>query len=108
MIRSTTAPGDALLLFADESNPEFSTSSGVERIEAEEPVVVAEPAHVRRRRLREERSDLVGHLARARGSGHKMINAWVNSQVGLASVGSATEADLERSIEVLRRELEKR
>jgi superfamily II DNA or RNA helicase len=109
VIQSTTAPGDALLLFADEANPEFSTPGAT--AEAPEPavqVIAPEPPHVRRRRLREERSDLVGHLARARGQGHRDVNGWVNREVGLQSVANATEAQLERSIAILRRELDRR
>jgi superfamily II DNA or RNA helicase len=109
VISSTTRPGDALLLFADEQNPTFSTPGTVETIAvapaAPQP---AEPPHVRRRRLRDERSDLVGHLARGRGQDRRAVNGWVNREVGLTSVGHATEAQLERSIAVLRRELERK
>jgi superfamily II DNA or RNA helicase len=109
VIRSTTRPGDALLLFADEENPTFSTPGAVETIQPEHaPEAAPEPPHVRRRRLRDERSDLVGHLARALNQSHREVNAWVNSEVGLASVGNATEAQLERSIAVLQRALERK
>ena len=109
VISSTTRPGDALLLFADEQNPTFSTPSSVETIEPAHAAPAApEPPHVRRRRLRDERSDLVGHLARARGQDHRTVNGWVNREIGLASVADATEAQLERSISVLRRELDRR
>jgi superfamily II DNA or RNA helicase len=108
VIQSTTAPGDALLLFADEANPEFSTPTTIETMEPEVQEAPPEPPHVRRRRLREERSDLVGHLARARNQDHRTVNGWVNREVGLQSVGDATEEQLERAIAILRRALERR
>jgi superfamily II DNA or RNA helicase len=106
VILSTTRPGDALHLFADESNPEFSTStaSGPEEMETtsvEEP----EPAYRRRERLRERRSYLVAEAARVRREEHRTVNARINRLVGIRSVRDATDDQLERSIAALEKEL---
>jgi superfamily II DNA or RNA helicase len=106
VILSTTRPGDALHLFADESNPELATSTagGPEEIETttvEEP----EPAYRRRERLRERRATLVAEVARMRREEHRTVNARINRLVGVASVRDATDEQLERSIAALEREL---
>ncbi len=109
VISSTTAPGDALLLFADESNPEMSTAAPVSATPAEPEEVVAEPApeaaFQKRRRLRDERAALVSKLARRGSSDHRSVNAWVNRAVGVTSVADATADQLQRSIMVLEAEL---
>jgi superfamily II DNA or RNA helicase len=106
VISGTTAPGDALHLFADEASPAFATPGAVRAAEAEaagkpEP----EPAYRRRERLRDERAALVSQLARSRRLGHREMNAWINREVGVRTVGDATAEQLERAIERLRREL---
>jgi superfamily II DNA or RNA helicase len=68
-----------------------------------EPAPVA--AFERRARLREERSRLVGDLAKRSGSAHREINAWINREIGVGRVESASIEQLERSVEKLAREL---
>jgi superfamily II DNA or RNA helicase len=69
----------------------------------------AEPAPVatfeQRARLREERRRLVADLAKRSGNNHREINAWVNREVGVGRVESASIEQLERTIEKLVREL---
>ncbi len=66
------------------------------------------PAFKRRARLREKRTGLVRALAGLDGRSHREINAWVNAQTGAASVSDASLDQLERSIEVLLAELDRR
>src|SRR5579884_569747 len=61
----------------------------------------AVPAFERRARLRGERHRLVSEVARRERIGQREVNAWVNRQVGVASVGAATLDQLRRSIELL-------
>lgn len=65
-------------------------------------------AFERRADLREERRRLVGELQRRDNSSHREINAWVNRMVGVQSVESASVKQLERSVELLARELVRR
>jgi superfamily II DNA or RNA helicase len=62
-------------------------------------------AFERRARLREERRRLVADLAKRSASNHREINAWVNREVGVGRVESASIEQLERTIEKLVREL---
>jgi superfamily II DNA or RNA helicase len=62
-------------------------------------------AFERREQLRQERSRLVAELHRRDGRGHREINAWLNRAVGVARVDAASIQQLERSIDVLVREL---
>jgi len=108
VISSTTRPGDALHLFADDTNPEFATTTvPVEESTTTslEPEATPEPAYKRRERLRERRAALVAESARIRGEEHRAVNARINRAVGLPSVRDATDDQLERSIAVLEREL---
>ncbi len=74
-----------------------------------EPVSAPEPpspaAFERREQLRKERSRLVAELHRRNGGSHREINAWLNRAVGVGRVETASIRQLERSIEVLVREL---
>jgi superfamily II DNA or RNA helicase len=77
------------------------------------PAVAAEPAELpafkRRARLREKRTGLVRALAGIDGRSHREINAWVNAQAGVpGGVRDATLEQLERSIEILLAELDRR
>jgi superfamily II DNA or RNA helicase len=76
------------------------------------PAVADEPAELpafkRRARLREKRTGLVRALAGIDGRSHREINAWVNAQTGTAGVRDASLEQLERSIEVLLAELDRR
>lgn len=65
------------------------------------------PAWQRRSLLRDRRKDLVGALARLDGRSHREINAWVNRETKVARVDEATIAQLQRSIDVLLRALER-
>jgi superfamily II DNA or RNA helicase len=108
VISSTTAPGDALHLFADDSAPGFSTPAPVAAAPEPEAVVaepVPEAAFQKRARLRDERAALVSKLARRQGTEHRAVNAWVNRAVGVRAVADATADQLQRSITVLETEL---
>jgi superfamily II DNA or RNA helicase len=107
VISSTTRPGDALHLFADESRPEFATTVAAPEVQqtTTPPAEVPEPAYRRRERLRERRAYLVAEAARASRTEHRAVNARINQAVGLRSVRDATDAQLERSIVLLEREL---
>jgi superfamily II DNA or RNA helicase len=69
--------------------------------EAERPV----PAFQRRKDLRAERHRLISELARKRRCEHREANRWINSKVGIGRVEDATIADLQRSCELLVKEL---
>lgn len=105
VIRSTTSEGDALHLFADDSSPDFSTRAAPVAEVVEAPAPAPEPTHVRRRKLRERRSDLVREVARKRRQSHREVNGWINRAVGLRSVADATVEQLEKSVARLEREL---
>ncbi len=62
-------------------------------------------AFERRAHLRAERSRLVSDLQRRDKRSHREINAWINREVGVTRVESATIAQLERSVALLVREL---
>jgi superfamily II DNA or RNA helicase len=64
-----------------------------------------ESAYAARERLRAERRDLVGKVARRANKSHREIQAEVNRKARVRSVSSATIEQLERGNEVLRREL---
>jgi len=66
------------------------------------------PAWERRERLREKRHGLVASLRRLDGRTFREINAWLNRETGVGRVDDATVAQLERSIELLLRELDRR
>ncbi len=108
VISSTTRPGDALHLFADETSPEFATTT-VATAEADDvdpvPEETPEPAYRRRERLRDRRATLVAEVARSNREQHRTVNARINRAVGLLSVRDATDAQLERSISILELEL---
>ncbi|MEX2025529.1 MAG: DEAD/DEAH box helicase family protein [Thermoleophilaceae bacterium] len=106
VILSTTRPGDALHLFADEDRPTFATSTiTVPDAVADEADPEPEPAYRRRERLRERRAMLVAEVARARREEHRVVNTRVNRAVGVRSVRNATNEQLERSIAALEAEL---
>lgn len=65
-------------------------------------------AFERRGHLREERRRLVGELQRRDGRSHREINAWLNRAVGVNSVDAANLKQLERSVELLVRQLTRR
>ncbi len=65
----------------------------------------AAAAFERRGDLRSERQRLVADLHRRDGRSHREINAWLNGQLGVSRVESASIQQLERSIELLVKEL---
>jgi superfamily II DNA or RNA helicase len=74
----------------------------------EQPVEEEVPAWERRDRLREKRHGLVASLRRLDGRSFREINAWLNRETGVARVEDASIAQLETSIDLLLRELDKR
>ncbi len=68
-----------------------------------EPAPVA--AFERRTQLREERRRLVADLATRSRSSNREINAWINRQVGVTRVESASIEQLDRSMRTLVKEL---
>lgn len=64
-----------------------------------EPAPVA--AFERRTQLREERRRLVADLAGRTRSSHREVNAWINREVGVTRVESASIEQLQRSIDKL-------
>lgn len=107
VILSTTRPGDALHLFADEQSPTFATPGAASSDGGDEPPEPEpEPAYRRRERLRERRALLVAEVARAKREEHRSVNARVNRTVGIRTVRSATNEQLERSIAALEKELD--
>jgi superfamily II DNA or RNA helicase len=69
----------------------------------QEPAPVA--AFERRAQLREERRRLVADLAKRGGNSHREINAWINREIGVGRVESASIEQLERTVQRLVREL---
>ncbi len=65
------------------------------------PVPAGPSAFERRRILRDKRHGLVADLGRRDRRSHKDINAWLNSETGIARVKDATLDQLERSVELL-------
>lgn len=72
---------------------------------AVEPEATAMPAFQRRRDLRAERHRLISELARKRRCEHREANRWINDKVGIRRVEDATIDDLQRSCDLLVREL---
>jgi superfamily II DNA or RNA helicase len=98
VIRSTTAPGDALTLFGEPAPPAAPvaiTPAGSEEV----------PAYVLRERERDRRSRLVALLARRTSSDHAAIHARVNKRTGARSVPDATHEQLKEGNELLERDL---
>ena len=69
----------------------------------DEPAPV--PAFQRRKDLRAERGRLISELARKRRWTHREANVWINGKAGVRSVGDATIDQLQRSCDLLVREL---
>jgi superfamily II DNA or RNA helicase len=80
-----------------------TVSVGKAKQQLVEPVPVA--AFELRARLREQRRRLVADLAKRSASNHREINAWVNREVGVGRVESASIEQLERTVERLVQEL---
>jgi len=109
----TTAPGDALQLFADPTpapSPALAAFGGITATttattQAGVPSRPAgETAYEKRERLREERRTLVSTIARRTGEEHRAINARINRDVGAPSVAKSTVDQLETANRLLERE----
>ncbi len=72
-----------------------------------EPPPAPMAAFERRAELRRERTRLVGELHRRDGLGHREINSWLNRAAGVTRVEEATIAQLEKSIRLLSKELDR-
>ena len=81
--------------------PKLSAGKALQPPNEAAPVAAFE----RRTQLREERRRLVADLAKRSGSNHREINAWVNREVGVGRVESASIEQLERTVQKLVREL---
>jgi superfamily II DNA or RNA helicase len=110
-VMRTTAPGDALQLFADAApapSPALAAFGGAVTTTTTTVSSPSRPAgetaYERRERLREERRALVGAISRRTGEQHRTINARVNREVGAPSVAKATVDQLERANRLLERE----
>lgn len=112
-LRAEVAPQMELFALAGDPSPAAAapppmpampmpTQSAVEQAAAEEPPL---SAFERRAQLRKERHELVASLRRMDGRSHAEINGAVNRTLGIGSVGKATIAELEKSIELLHKEL---
>lgn len=84
--------------------PEPPAPSADAASDEEEPPL---SAFERRAQLRKERHELVGNLRRLDGRSHAEINGAINRTLGIRSVEKATIAELEKSIALLHKELEK-
>jgi superfamily II DNA or RNA helicase len=113
-VLQTTAPGDALQLFADPTpapSPALAAFGGgiTATTTATTPAGVpsrpaGETAYEKRERLREERRTLVSAIARRTGEEHRTINARINRDVGATSVAKSTVDQLEKANRLLERE----
>jgi superfamily II DNA or RNA helicase len=116
-VLQTTAPGDALQLFAEASpapSPALAAFGGgiTATTTATTPGAVpsrpaGETAYEKRERLREERRNLVSTIARRTGEEHRVINARINRDVGAPSVAKSTVEQLEKANKLLEREAAK-
>jgi hypothetical protein len=96
---TSTAHGDDLALFYD-GPPKPAPPPVPSRAEPE-----PETAYERRERLRDRRARLVADLSRLSGEPYKTIHGRLNRATGAKSVAAATSDQLERSIELLLKEL---
>ncbi|MEO8686791.1 MAG: DEAD/DEAH box helicase [Solirubrobacteraceae bacterium] len=108
-VLQTTAPGDALQLFADAAPAAppaalaafTTTAAGPSRAEGES-------AHERRERLRDERRALVAAVSRRTGEAHRAIHGRINRETGAPSIAAASVDQLERGNRLLERQAAKR
>ena len=114
-VLKTTAPGDALQLFADPTSapsPALAAFGGGVTATTTSTTAAGAPsrpagetAYEKRERLREERRALVSAISRRTREEHRVINARVNREVGAPSVAKATVDQLERANRLLEREV---
>ena len=103
-VLQTTAPGDALQLFADAA-PAPSGRAGAFTTTA---VAAPESRHDRREQLRDERRALVAAVSRRTGEAHRVIHGRINRETGARSVTAASVEQLERGNRLLERQASKR
>ena len=101
-VLQTTAPGEALQLFADAAPaaapaPVLTTTA---------PVI--ESRQDRREQLRDERRALVAAVSRRTGESHRVIHGRVNRETGARSVTAASVEQLERGNRLLERQAKRR
>jgi superfamily II DNA or RNA helicase len=108
-VLQTTAPGDALQLFADAAPAAPPAALAAFTTTAAAPSRPAgESAHERRERLRDERRALVAAVSRRTGEAHRAIHGRINRETGAASIAAASVDQLERGNRLLERQASKR
>jgi superfamily II DNA or RNA helicase len=104
----TTAPGEALTLFADSAPAAAGAPAAVTTTTAAPSRAAGESAHERRERLRDERRVLVAAVSRRTGEAHRAIHGRINRETGAASVTAASVDQLERGNRLLERQAARR
>jgi superfamily II DNA or RNA helicase len=108
----TTAPGDALQLFADAAPEPAAPPAALAAFTTTTATApsrpAAESAHERRERLRDQRRALVAAVSRRTGEAHRAIHGRINRETGAASVTAASVDQLERGNRLLERQVAKR
>jgi superfamily II DNA or RNA helicase len=108
-VLQTTAPGDALQLFADAAPAAPPAALAAFTTTAAAPSrPEGESAHERRERLRDERRALVAAVSRRTGEAHRAIHGRINRETGAASIAAASVDQLERGNRLLERQASKR
>jgi superfamily II DNA or RNA helicase len=102
---SSTAHGDDLALFYDASAKPPAPDPTPPPALCGLPSAVPTTAFERREQLRERRARLVADVSRLTGQPHSQIHSRLNKSTGAKSVSAATADQLERSIELLLRDL---
>jgi superfamily II DNA or RNA helicase len=97
-----------LALFGGGPPPPKAPESPFLQPAAEEEAEEEIPAWERRSRLRDKRHGLVSSLRRLDGRSFREINAWLNRETGVVRVEDASIAQLEKSIGLLLKELDRR
>src|SRR4051794_14732698 len=108
----TTAPGDALQLFADAAPEPAAPAAALAAFTTTTTAAPSRPAgesaHERRERLRDERRALVAAVSRRTGEAHKVIHGRINRETGARSVTAASVEQLERGNRLLERQAARR
>jgi superfamily II DNA or RNA helicase len=108
-VLQTTAPGDALQLFADAAPAAPPAALAAFTTTAAAPSrAEGESKHERRERLRDERRALVAAVSRRTGEAHRVIHGRINRETGAASIAAASVDQLERGNRLLERQASKR
>ncbi len=108
-VLQTTAPGDALQLFADAAPAAPPAALAAFTTTAAAPSrAEGESAHERRERLRDERRALVAAVSRRTGEAHRAIHGRINRETGAASIAAASVDQLERGNRLFERQAKKR